>query len=61
MGGAYFFEWLEQGEIFGTVILFIMVAVVYFIIMFVMFKNDERIARDMNQKLRKPYIKEEED
>ena len=59
IGGAYLFHWFSMKRIVVVIVVFIMIAVVYLLIMSLEFQCDEKLARDLNQQLRKRFPTEE--
>jgi len=59
VGGAFLFGWIAPGQTRYIIFMFIIFTVVFICIRTAMFKNEKKIAEDLNKKLRK-YNKAEE-
>ncbi len=59
IGGAYLFHWFSMKKVTVVIVVFIMIAVVYKVIMMLEFQHDEKLAKDLNQQLRKRFPTED--
>ncbi|MGB8451996.1 MAG: DUF3021 family protein [Anaerocolumna sp.] len=59
IGGALICKWIEPGQTGYIIFLFGLYTTVYIFITTTMFKNDKKIAEDLNKKLRKYNVDEE--
>lgn len=61
LGGAILWGWMDTGVIMEIIFLMILIAVVYIAVCLVMFQKEEKIAENLNQRLRKFHAQDEKD
>lgn len=61
LSGSFLWGWLTPGLIPEFLLMLLLIAVVYVIITFVIFRQEMKIAESINRELRKRYSSQEED
>lgn len=54
-GGAFLWGWLTPGLITEFLVMLVLIAVVYVVIMIAIFRQEEKMAENINRQLRKCY------
>lgn len=60
LGGAFLFGWFKPGNISQIIAIFLLNAAVYAYVSMTMLRKEERIAKELNMRLRKINKEEEE-